>query len=88
MSPLTLLSLVLLSTCTQLMKPNRKLINCKIQRFSFKANFERGTIFGKSVLSHLTFILLKGNDQEIEFHEIVIGIFQLFAKLIGRLKRP
>ena len=28
----------------------------------------------------------KGNDQEIKFHEIKIGIFQLFAKLIMRSK--
>jgi hypothetical protein len=29
-----------------------------------------------------------GNDQEIEFHEIEIGIFQLFEKLIRGSKRP
>jgi hypothetical protein len=29
-----------------------------------------------------------GNDQEIEFQEIEIGILQLFAKLMRRSKRP
>ncbi len=29
-----------------------------------------------------------GNDQEIEFHEIKISIFQLFAKSIRRSKSP
>ncbi len=30
----------------------------------------------------------KGDDEEIEFYEIEIDIFQLFAKSIRRSKRP
>jgi len=36
-------------------------------------------------------MIFRGNDQEIEFQEIEIGIFQeieSFAKLIRRSKRP
>ena len=50
--------------------------------------------FPQRIFCHLRFgqpvicDTLEGNDQEVEFHEIEIGIFQLFAKLIRRSKRP